>query len=575
MQETRTTTKQFFNGPLFTAQRLILAFVFAFTFINWLLLTMVEKIGPPDFYKIHEVMTRLFSGDLNVGIIPPLFPLLLYPLGKFISLFAPQQEAFIIAGRIISLAAALGLLYFTYRFMEKVVGTAALLGLLFFVVSPWFLKLLAFPITDMLYLFFVSVVFYSFLVQSSPWWSAAAILGGVLTRFEGVLLFLSGFVNYFKFKKRNIYILLAFIPPALGVLWFFRTYASRFFAHFTDIILPQKTYLYVFQHPLEFMNVIYGNVLFFIPHTYPYVLKMFLLVVVLCCFVYGFYRLYKLRRSLGLALLVYELLFLVAKGYINPEDPGREFRRILSGLWLFYVVAFIGGCFLVKKLAEKKTPARAVLAAAGILLTALTVSLPIIPIPELLPVLLLIPVLVVALKDFPAAKIPRIALLLVLLLFTFQIYHVSYTRSQKYLDSYANKAAYAAAQWLNLARLKQDCTVLSYTNNTMVNYYVDKAVRDSGKFRLIHFTVPLRNVPESRDQYIRIFFDLLKEHHVDYILFDNYVVRKPEFLGINDVQRLLYEEKENNRLFRVKRNLFYKRKNVGYVLKPVDVQTNH
>ncbi|MCP4157964.1 MAG: hypothetical protein GY757_60205, partial [bacterium] len=64
---------------------------------------------------------------------------------------------------------------------------------------------------------------------------------------------------------------------------------------------------------------------------------------------------------------------------------------------------------------------------------------------------------------------------------------------------------------------------------------------------------------------------------VDYIIFDNYVVRKPEFLGINDVQKMLYQEKENRTYFRVKKYLIYKGKNVGYVLKPVSdlhAQTN-
>ena len=50
-------------------ERLILTIIFLFTSVNWLLLALVEKIGPPDFYKIHGVAERLFSGDLNVGII--------------------------------------------------------------------------------------------------------------------------------------------------------------------------------------------------------------------------------------------------------------------------------------------------------------------------------------------------------------------------------------------------------------------------------------------------------------------------------------------------------------------------
>jgi hypothetical protein len=69
---------------------------------------------------------------------------------------------------------------------------------------------------------------------------------------------------------------------------------------------------------------------------------------------------------------------------------------------------------------------------------------------------------------------------------------------------------------------------------------------------------------------------------VDYIIFDHYVVPKPEFTGINDVQRMLNEEKDNTEYFRIRQALVYKGSNVGCVLKPVypvdnnkDAETNH
>jgi hypothetical protein len=534
----------------------------------------VEKIGPPDFYKIHGVAERLYAGDINIGIIMPLFPLLMYPLGKLIGLFVPQTEAFIIAGRIISLAAGFGVLYFTYLFLKKIVDKFALIGLLFFVISPWYLKLLAFPITDMLYLFFVTAAFYAFLNKSRVWWALGAITGGVLTRFEGVLLILSGFVNYFKFKKRYFYVLLAFIPPLAGLLLFFRKYASRFFAHFTDVILPQKTYLYIFQHPLEFLNLIYGNILYFIPISYPYPLKMFLLLVVLAFFFYGIYRLFKIARSLTVAIVVYELLFLVAKGYLNPEDPGREFRRIFSGLWIFYVVCFIGCYFFLKKIEHRKLVKNIILVAGGTLFIALSIAQGVIGVPVIFTALLLILPLLYSLKELSLGRIPKYAAVIILLVFAFQVYSLSYKQSERYVDSYARKAAYEAAKWLNLARLKENAVILYYTNDLVIEYYLKKEAGER-KFQLVHFTVPMRNTTETRELFIKTFFNLLKENNVDYIIFDNYVVQKPEFLGINDVQRLLYEEKENTKLFRIKRNLFYKGRNVGYVLKPIHDQTNH
>ena len=85
----------------------------------------------------------------------------------------------------------------------------------------------------------------------------------------------------------------------------------------------------------------------------------------------------------------------------------------------------------------------------------------------------------------------------------------------------------------------------------------------------------MRNTPENREIFIKLFFEELKKNNVDYIIFDDYVVPKPEFLAINDVHRMLFDEKKNPKYFRIKKYLPYKGKNVGYVLKPVNVQTNH
>jgi hypothetical protein len=567
--------KQFFKETIGQSERFILSLIFLFAIINWLLLTLAEKLAPPDFYRLVGLGEKLFSGDLNIGVVPPLFPLLLFPLGKLIGIFVEPTEAFIIAGRMISLAAGLGVLYLSYRFLKKIVGKFAVLGILFFVISPWFLKLLAFPITDMLYLFFVSAAFYTFLNKSPHRWPILSVVGGVLTRFEGVLLIFSGFLNFFKFKKRYLYILLVFFPLLAGVLLFFGVFTPRFFAHFKDIILPQKSYLFVFQHPLEFLNVFYGNILFFIPYSYPYALKMFLLLVVLAFFIYGIFRLFKIERNLTIALVAYEVLFLVAKGYINAEDPEREFRRIFSGLWIFYLIGFIGCYFFLKKIKQHKRLKNTVLFSGGVLLTVLAVSQEAIKVPLVFPALLMILPLLYPLKNLSIGKIPKYLSVFILLAFAVQVYHTSYLKSENYVASYAHKAAYAAAQWLNLARLKEKATVLSYTNNIMVDYYLENKHISPKKFQLVHFTVPMRNTPGNRDLFIKMFFEKLKDINVDYIIFDNYVVRKPEFTGVNDVQRMLYEERENPQYFRMKKLLFYKGKNVGYVLKPIHVQTNH
>ncbi len=564
--------KEYFNRFILNNQGLILSLIFLFAIVNWLMLTLTEKIGPPDFYKLHGVSERLFSGDLNVGIVPPLFPLLLYPLGKLVSIFTGSAEAFIIAGRIISLVAGLGVLWFSYLFLEKIVGKFALLGLAFMVISPWYLKLLAFPITDMLYLFFLTAAFFGFLKKSAPGWTTLAVVAGVLTRYEGVLLILAGFLNYFKMKKRYFYILLAALPVVLAT---FLIFASRIFAHLTDVILAQKSYLYIFLHPMDFFNLLYGSILYFIPYSYPYLPKLALLIILFIFFLYGLYRLFKIEKRLVITLAVYEFLLFVAKGYLDVSDPEREFRRIFSGLWIFYIISFIGCYFLLKRIKSLKAERNIVLIGSGIVLIVLAVSQKLITPPLVFPALLILPALAVPLKNLPLRRIPTYLAGVILLVFAWQIYHTSYYKSETYVVDYARKAAYATAQWLNMCRLKDGAVVLSYTDNNIVDYYLDKKRMAVKNVQWVHFTVPLRNTPENRDQFIRLFFQELENQDVDYIIFDNYVVWKPEFTGVNDVQKMLYEEKNNKQFFRIKWNLFYKGQNVGYVLKPTHAQTNH
>lgn len=565
--------KQLWLDKVLNNRRLLLFLLLLFAAVNWLLLLLAERIGPPDFYKLFGVSERLFSGDLKVGIVPPLFPLLLWPLGKLLTLFMEPPEAFILAGRLISLFSGLGVLWLSYKFLEKITGKTAMLGVTFLVISPWFLKLISFPITDMLYLFFVTGAFYAFLNKSRMGVAIMFVGGGVLTRFEGVLLLASGAINYFKLKKRYVLIMAGI---AVGVLVVFLLIAPRIFAHLKDIILPQKSYLYIFLHPLDFFNLLYGNILFFIPYSYPYLFKMGMLLLLFVFFVYGFYRLFKRDRNLALAMAAYELLFFVAKGYINTADPEREFRRLFSGIWIFYIISFIGCFFLLKKIKPVKIARIAVLVGGGIILTLLAVSQKAaVQLPLLFLVLLAALPIVYSLKHLSINRTAKILGVIVLLVFAVQIFHSSYHKSEEYVISYARKAAYSAAQWINLGRLKQGAVILCYTDNNMVNYYLDKKRTEAKNIQRIHFTVPMRNTPETRQQYIQLFFNQLAAQKVDYIIFDHYVVQKPEFLGVNDVQKILWEERENKTCFRIRQNLFYKGKNVGYVLKPVHAETNH
>lgn len=556
--------KQFFSGSVFKREGLLLSLIFLFIIGNWIFLTVAEELGPPDFYKLYDAAEKLYSGNLKIVINPPLFSLIMYPLGKLLCIFFSPTVAFITAGRLIALAASLGVTWFSYLIFKKIVGKWALLGLVFLVISPWFLKLISFPITDMLYLFFVTASFYTFLNQSTPGLSLMTVIGGVLTRFEGILLMLSGIINYFKLKKRYVFILLGLLPVVLII---FLIFMPRIFDHLKNIIIPYKSYLVLFQRPMEFFNVLYGNLLFFIPFNYPYLVKLAALVTLFIFFVYGVYRLFKINKTFTLSIVVYEILFFVAKGYIDTADPDREFRRVFSGLWIFYLISFIGCYFLLKKISAYKIPRILVLIGAGAFFGVLIFFLKFVYSSVLFLALLLMLPLFYPLRKLSLEKIPKYLAIIVLLVFMLQIYNLSFYRSKDYVISYANKTSFAAACWLNFSRVKENPVILSYTNNTMLQYYLIKGKIKPKNIQWIDFLVPLY-YEQDRQRFRNAFFRELKKKGVDYIIFDNYVVQKPEFIYLNETKLFLFEERKNTKYFKLK-NLFYKGQNVGYVLRPV------
>lgn len=545
-----------------------------FTIINWWRLGMVEKIAPPDFYKVYFVAEQLFSGNFRIEIIPPLFPLLLYPLGAPLTLFIDRPEAYIWAGRILSLVSGLGVIWLGWRLLNRLAPKAATPASIFLSLSPWFLKTLAFPITDMLYLLLTVAAFCLYLTPKSPLMSLPVIVAGVLTRFEGVLLIPAAMINYFRFRKKSWLLLLGAIPLTAGVFYFFSLFAPRFYAHFRDIIIPQKSYLFLLQHPLEFLNLLYGNILFFIPYSFPAIVKWTVWVLVLILFVLGLVSLFKKNKNLALALLFYELAFMISKGYVNVADPEREFRRIFSGLWLFYVIAAIGAGYLAERLGEYKKVRRIAAVALSVLFTAVMLACPAPGLLTAATALTMSAALLAWLKEFCPDRKTIILLFIVFMGFCLQSFQTAYERSEFYVSSFANKAAYAAAQWLKKLPEDKKTRIYSYTNNQMIDYYlIGTPQRQSAE--ILQFHAPVRYDNQFHDSFIEIFTLQLKENHIDYVIFDHYVVQKPEFVLVNDMQRMLNEQKDNRRMFRMRKDLHYRGKNVGSVLKPAHAETNH
>ena len=549
-------------------ERGVLGLIFLFIAMNWLFMCLAEKIGPPDFYSIFRIGERLYEGNWNIEIVPPLFPLILYPLGKFVSLFMKQGDAFLVAGRLLSLISGLGVIWMTYLILKKYTDTyCGLMGVVLISISPWFLKLLPFPITDMIYLFFFVGAFYLFSIEGKRVPVLLAITAGALTRYEGILLFLSGIFMFFKSKKRYIVMLVALGVLSFLLLLFFYLFSPRIFALWTDIIVAQKTYLFVFLHPVRFFHVIYANLFFFFPSTLPFSLKMLLSIILLGLGGYGFYTLFKIQKRFALSLGIYGLIFFIAKGYVNAGDPEREFRRIASGLWIFYIVAFLGSVFLFKKYKKKAAIAASIISIALIVpwLKMVTDARPYLILP-----VILIAVILVIFKLTTSNRI-RFAFGVISVLLIWVVYPRAYIGSEAYAVSYARKSAFVSAQWLNTAPLKKNGVVLSYTDNTILYYYLDKPRILGLNIQIIQFTVPMGYTGgQDKNKFKEYFFREAKKQKVDYIIFDHYLVEQPEFLGVNEVYAMLIDTQFDTHYFSTRRDLYYKGINVCTILKLAD-----
>lgn len=549
-------------------ERGVLGLIFLFIAMNWLFMCLAEKIGPPDFYSIFRIGEQLYEGNWNIEIVPPLFPLVLYPLGKFISLFMKHQDAFLIAGRVLSLISGLGVIWITYLIFQKYLDTyLALIGVVLMGISPWYLKLLPFPITDMIYLFFFVWAFYLFSIEGKRVPVLLAITAGALTRYEGILLFLSGIFMFFKSKKRYIVMLVALGVLSFLLLLFFYLFSPRIFALWTDIIVAKKTYLFVFLHPVRFFHVIYANLFFFLPSSLPFALKMLLSLLLLGLGGYGFYNLFKIHKRFVISLSIYGLIFFIVKGYVNAGDPEREFRRIASGLWIFYILVFLGSVFLLKKYKKK----------AGIAAIILSIALTVPWIETftdvrpylILPIILisLIPVII----NLTSSNRFRFVFGVLSVLLIAIVYPSAYHGSEAYAVSYARKSAFVSAQWLNTVPLKKNEVILSYTDNSILYYYLDKPKILGLNIQIIQFTVPMGYTGgEDKDKFKEYFFREAKIRKVDYIIFDHYVVNQPEFLGVNEVYAMLLDTQLDTRYFSTRRDLYYKGINVCTILKLVD-----
>jgi len=545
-----------------------LAAIFIFVFLNWLLSVGIEKLAHPDFYVYQAASEKLFSGDFKLGIIPPLFPFLLGLAGKCLGLLGGSTDSFILAGRIISLVAGLGVVWFTHKLLQRFAGPAAITGTLILVCSPFFLKLLAIPQTDMLYLFFFSAAAYFFLPGGAVPNVAWSLAGGLLTRFEGILLLGSACLNYFNLRKRRLlYFGLSVIPLAAALYFLFLEFAPRLIARI-GYVVSGRHYLFYFQHPQELGRLLYGNFFQFVPPGFPGLLKWTLLAILLLLFFIGLHHLFLTNRRFALALVFYQAIFIIFKGYAATLDPNVEFRRMLSVIWIFLVVAFIGAYVAVKKIGRVKKlslPGRLVLYG---FLVAMALFMPVIKGKALVLFLFLLPGIIYGVRRSGLTKPETVALFLVLALFLGQFYFDAGKRAHSYVKNNTNKAGFVIAAWLNQQTFADEVLVYSYM--PMVRYYLERPVKTK------EFLFKDETIFRDRERLIRVLLEKAKKQRIRHIVFDEFLNPEEGHFKVA-IQNMLYEEKEKlhrrqikeeDSFFSLVKTLLYRGKPVAWVLKP-------
>jgi hypothetical protein len=555
----------------FLGEKGVLFLIFLFVFLNWLVLIHIEKLTHPDFYHYHSASEKLFAGNLKLEFIPPLFPFLLGLFGRVLGLFTTHTDNFILGGRIISLLSGLGVVFFSFKLLARFVRKYAFIGTIILVISPFFLKLLSIPQTDMLYLFFVAAAFYFFSNEKLRVPFLWAIIGGLLTRFEGILLVGSAYVNYFKVKrKRWLYFTIPLIPLTVCLFFLFLKFAPRIIDKL-EFVFTKGHYLYYFKHPAELAHLFYGNFLFFISPEFPGFFKWFLLFVLIVCFFAGVYYLFKIKWQFALSLLSYELIFLFFKGYAAAIDPEVEFRRMFSVIWIFYLATFIGIYYLFKETNKFEKVSVSYRTALLIFFIISVLFLPVIKGTWLLIFLVLVPALIYSVTRFKLKKLELTILLVIFTIFSAQFYYDAGKRTFLYVKNNTNKAGFVIAKWLNNKTVEGDVLVYSYL--PMVHYYLDKP----GKVKIQNFLFLDEKIYNNRDKLMLALLKKAEKTRIKYIIFDGFLNPEEGFFRVA-IHNMLYEEKEilhrktakaNDSYFRLVKTFLYKGEPVAWVLKPL------
>jgi len=529
---------------------------------NWFALTGSTSLAPPDFYQYFSISEKFFHGDFTNFHVPPLFPILLGATGNILQLFFRSFDTFILGGEIISLLASLGVIYFVYRFFHKIIGEFSALAALSLTLFPFFLKFLSLPITDILYLFFVISSFYLFF-EGRLLKSIFVVLLAFFTRFEAILLVFSIAVNFLTGKKKNIKTILFSVLIFLSAVSVYIAFSKRFLKKIEFVVL-NKSFLYFLLHPLKLADLFYFNIAFFVPEKIPGFCKVIIFLIALGFLIYGYKVLYKVSRRLAFSIILYQVLFIVSKGYIigvgNVFNPGMQSRRMLSVIFLLWFVTAIGvvGFFKNRRnyfsnLWRAGTEIFLVIISFILFYTNLRYlrKLPVV----LFMIFVVVLVFILYKSNFQKKRIVGFFLISVLFL---SVYPKGYNQSIKYASSLSNRGAYMIAVWIN-ANLKKNEKLVSYTAHTTVDYYLNK------KIKKLKVLIKDKEIYENPKRLQKALWKKLKRKKIKHVCFDLYMnpIDNPM---VGAIKKMLYRSRKQKEYFKLKKYLHYKGKIVAYVM---------
>ncbi|MEN8154851.1 MAG: hypothetical protein ABFR75_12600 [Acidobacteriota bacterium] len=539
----------------------ILFTLFLFVLVNWFFLSGISSLAPPDYYKYFRFSEKLFSADFTKFSVPPLFPFLLGSIGNILLLFKSSIDAFILGGKIISLLASMGIIYFVFKFFQKFIGEYSAVATFSLVLFPFFMKFSSLPITDIFYLFFVIASFYYFF-ENKIYRSTFAVILAVLTRYEGILLLFSMTINFLKVKMKNLKVLIFTILALLTTITFYLISSNRIIKKI-EFIIAKKSYLFFLINPVKLATLFYLNILFFIPDKTPASIKVTLFFILLGFLVNGYKYLFKLNKRFMFSLLFYQVFFIISKGYIagagNVFNPGNQARRMLSVIFIFWFVSVIGFVKFIKWVRAKFSGRFLfILKFLSFFIALVLVMNNVILIkklPYILTTLFFLTIIFLLLKY----NLKKNFIFITTVIFLFlSMYSVGYNDSEKFVKSLPNKGAYMIATWAN-SNLERGDKLLSYSSNQTVRYYL------KNKIILLRIFIKDKKIYRNYKVLRKKLWEKLKKKGIKYLVYDLYLnaVDYPFEVAI---KRMFYRYRRQTDYFKLKKRLYYKGKIVATIM---------